>query len=340
MFTVITAWNSIRPDLDMVADFSDLELRGYNSESVSLTGQLATKIADRTILPLSVSDIADMRCLARRDLYLRKGVGRLSSAQLKSIGKVTWGHKAGSFVEKYVENIGGLQSISQSGQSYEAIRNNGDNYYQSFAGNKASDIAKLRNLESSTPNMREGDTDWLLRLLRCSGKIELGAQVLHSFAKEINGLDFSHIEFNKNFHPIPREIGINSPAAPDFVIPRLSLVGDIKTSIGFEPHFQLTCAGYALAYENEHGKGHDMNWGIIYLLPTRNPTAMVRPLTFAQLFIFVIDDNLRGWFLDERDRAYRTLAEPRVPDVREDDVKDNCPYCKFRRYCEEQGAQS
>lgn len=341
MFTVITTWNLTRPELDAIADFSDLERRGYNSELVSLTGQLATKIADKTILPLSVGDIADKRCLARRDLYLRKGARRLSAAQLRSIQKATWGHKAGSFVEKYIEGVSTQQGVSQPSQSYTTIRNNGDGYNHSFVVNRASDISKLRTLERSTLNMREGDTDWLLRLLRCNGKLEIGAQVLHSFAKEIDDLDFSHIEFSKNLHPKPREIGINSPATPDFIVPHLGIVGDIKTSIGFEAHFQLTCAGYALAYENEYGEGQNINWGIIYLLPTRNPTALVRPLTFAQIYIFPIDDNLRGWFLDERDKSYRVLSGEQVPDFpREEDLKNNCPYCKFKLYCEQQGLQS
>lgn len=337
MFTVITTWNLVRPDQENIANFGSLERRGYNLELVSLTGQLATKIADRTILPLSASDIADKRCLARRDLYLRKGVGRLSPTQLRKIQKATWGHKAGSFVEKYIDGVGVQQSINQSAQSYTAIRNNGGGYYQSFVGNRAPDIAKLITLERSAPNMREGDTDWLLRLLKCNGKLELGAQVLHLFAKEIDDLDFSHIEFNTNLLPKPKEIGINSPATPDFIVPHLGIVGDIKTSTRFEGHFQLTCAGYALAYENEHGEGHNINWGIIYLLPTRNPAAFVRPLTFAQLYIFAVDDNLRTWFVYERDKAYRVLAEKQIPSVREEDISDNCPYCKFKQYCEDQG---
>lgn len=340
MFTVIATWNSTRPDQETITDFSSLERRGYNAEAVSLTGQLATKIADKTIPTLSVGDIADKRCLARRDLYLRKGVGRLSTAQLRSIEKATWGHKAGTFVEKYVEGVATQQGISQPAQSYTAIRNNGDSYHRSFVGNRASDISQLRTLEKSTLNTKEGDTDWLLRLLKCNGKLELGAQVLHSFVRKTDDFDFSRIEFNRNLHPKPREIGISSRATPDFIAPHLGLVGDIKTSTGFEAHFQLTCAGYALAYENEHGDGHNINWGIIYLLPTRNPTALVRPLTFAQLYIFAIDDNLRSWFLDERDKAYRVLAGEQIPSIKEEDMRNNCSYCKFNQYCEEQGAQS
>lgn len=341
MFEVVTTWNLTRPDQDTIADFSSLERRGYNPEAVSLTGQLAVKIADKVILLLSVGDIADKRCPTRRDLYLRKGVGRLSTSHLRTIEKATWGHKAGSFVEKYFEGIAGQQSISQPTQSYTVIRNNGDNYYQGFTGNKTSDIAKLQALEISTFSMKEGDTDWLLRLLKCNGRIELGAQVFHSFVKEIDSLDSGHIEFKKDLLPKPRQIGINSPATPDFIVPHLGIVGDIKTSIGFEAHFQLTCAGYALAYENEYGDGQNINWGIIYLLPTRNPTALVRPLTFAQIYIFAIDDNLRGWFLDERDNSYRVLSGEQVPGFpREEDIKNNCPYCKFKLYCEQQGLKS
>lgn len=337
MFSVITTWNLTRPDLDAVGDFNSVERRGYNSELVALTGQLATKITDRTILPLSVSDVADKRCLTHRDLYLRKGVRRLSTTQLNKIEKATWGHKAGTFVEKYVNGAGMRESINHSIQSYTSIRNNGDSYYQSFVENRAPDIARLITLERSTPNTKEGDTGWLLRLLKCNGRLELGAQVLNSFVKGIDDLDFSHIEFDTHLHPNLMEIGINPPATPDFIVPHLGIVGDIKTSIRFEMHFQLTCAGYALVYENEHEEGHNINWGIIYLLPTRNPTALVRPLTFAQLYIFAIDDNLRTWFLYERDKAYRALAEEQIPSVGEEDIRDNCPYCKFKQYCEDQG---
>ncbi len=261
----------------------------------------------------------------------------MNSAQRRKLEKATWGNKAGSFVEKYVKGAVAHEFTYDTEPNYSEIRTNSDSYYQSFVEDSLSDITKLKTLEGATQNMIEGDTEWLLRLLKCNGRLESGAHVLHLFAKEIDDLDLSHIEFNRKLYPKPREIGINSPATPDFIVPHLDLVGDVKTSIGFEAHFQLTCAGYALTYENECGEGHDINWGIIYLLPTRNPTAYVRLLTFAQLYIFTIDDNLRTWFLTERDRTYRVLAEEQIPDVREEDLKQNCPYCKYKQYCEEQG---
>ena len=332
MFTLVATWNLARPDQENLADFQSVQSRGYNSELVSLTGELANKLAEKTILPLSVSDIADKRCNARRDLYLRKGVARLTATERRKIEKPTWGQKAGNFVQKYVEGVGVYEGPGGI-QSYAVTRNNGDGYLNVFVQGNVSDIDKLRALEK-TASSAHGDTDWLLRLLKCSGKIELGTRALDTYAREDGDLGFSHIQFGTSLSPKTREIGISSPATPDFIIPTQSIVGDVKTSIAFENHFQLTCAGYALAYESEHGEGYDMNWGYIYLVTTRNPSAYVRPLTFPQLYIFAVDDNLRSWFLSERDTSYLILAENEIPEVKEEDRLKNCPYCKYKAFCE------
>jgi CRISPR/Cas system-associated exonuclease Cas4 (RecB family) len=331
--TLVATWNLAKPDQENLANFQSVQRRGYNSEVVSLTGQLANKVAEKTILPLSVSDIADKRCSARRDIYIKKGVARLTSDELKKIEKSTWGQKAGAFVQKYIEGVG-VHQVPGGRQSYAVIRNNGDGYHDAFVQGNMSRINKLKALEKTTVNNKPGDTDWLLRLLKCNGKLELGTRALDTYIREEGDLDFSHVEFGAHISPKTREIGINSPATPDFIISSQSLVGDVKTSIAFEPHFQLTCAGYALAYESEHGHGCDINWGCIYLINTRNPTALVKPLTFAQIYIFAIDDNLRSWFLTERDTAYRILAENQIPTAKKEDQDVNCPYCRYKMYCE------
>lgn len=335
MFTFVTTWNLARPDQQALADFATTQRRGYNSELVSLTGQLANKIADKTILSLSVGDIADRRCLARRDLYLRKGVARLTSTQRRKIEKKTWGQNAGNFVQKYVERVMVSQNGAGGQQSYAVTRQNGDNYHSSFVNDNDSAIVKLKALEHSTANIKQGDTDWLLRLLKCNSSLEHGAKVLDAIAQEAGDVNFNEIQFDQKLVLKTGEIGLSSHATPDFMAPNLRLIGDVKTSIGFEPHFQLTCAGYALAYENLHGKGHEIDWGAIYVMPTRNPSAYVRPLTFAQLYIFAIDDALRMWFLNERDTVYRILAQVQIPPVKNQDLKDNCPYCKYKAYCEQ-----
>ncbi|MDP2719724.1 MAG: CRISPR-associated protein Cas4 [Dehalococcoidia bacterium] len=334
MFTLVATWNLARPDQENLADFQSVQRRGYNSELVSLTGQLVNKVAEKTILPLSVSDIADKRCNARRDLYLRKGVARLTATELRRIEKPTWGQKAGNFVQKYVEGVGVYEGLGGR-QSYAVTRNNGDGYHNAFVQGNVPGIDKLRALENTPASSAPGDTDWLLRLLKCNGKLELGTRALDTYAREEGDVDFSHVKFKARLIPKTREIGISSPATPDFIIPRQSIVGDVKTGIAFEAHFQLTCAGYALAYESELGQDHDMNWGFIYLITTRNPSAFVRPLTFAQLYIFAVDDNLRTWFLSERDTSYRILAENQIPIVKEEDLLKNCPYCKYKVFCEQ-----
>lgn len=334
MFTLVATWNLARPDQENITDFQSVQRRGYNSELVSLTGQLANKVAEKTILPLSVSDIADKRCNARRDLYLRKGVARLTSTELRKIEKQTWGQKAGNFVQKYVEGVGVYEGLGGR-QSYAVTRDNGDGYHNAFVQDNVPRIDKLKALEKTPANSAPGDTDWLLRLLKCSGRLEFGTRTLDTYAKEDGDLDFSHIQFGIRLSPKTTEIGISSPATPDFIIPTQSIVGDVKTSIAFESHFQLTCAGYALAYESEHREDFDMNWGYIYLVTTRNPSAYVRPFTFPQLYIFAIDDNLRSWFLSDRDTSYLILAENQIPEVKEEDRLNNCPYCKYRAFCEE-----
>ncbi|MCD6573463.1 MAG: CRISPR-associated protein Cas4, partial [Thermoplasmata archaeon] len=130
-----------------------------------------------------------------------------------------------------------------------------------------------------------------------------------------------------------KQVGINLPASPDFIIPKYGIVGDIKTGIEFKPHFQLTCAGYALAYENVKGIGNDINWGIIYFFPTRNPSLFRKSITFAQVYIFPIDDYLRKEFLAKRDEAYDIISKSQKPALPRSNERKHCEYCRFREIC-------
>ena len=105
----------------------------------------------------------------------------------------------------------------------------------------------------------------------------------------------------------------------------------------FKSFHQLTCAGYALAYENYFGKGKNIDWGIIYFFPTRNPSAMVRPLTFAQIYIFPIDDNLRTWFKDVRNEAYNVVSKDNAPNLPSEDNFDHCHNCRYKEFCIKNG---
>ena len=331
MFRIINTWNLVCPENGLKDVVACIKLRGYNKETF-LTGEFARKLANEDIRPLSVSNIADKYCPTRRDLYFYKGINRLHSAGPQEI----WGGKAGYIVEEYVECIFG-HGNSNASDKYTSLIGKGDNLHCGFVRDKSKSLEGLRCLEENSLSVKEGDTDWLLALLSNNGRAELGVKILHSMLKEADSLDTKHIEIRKEIEPQIAQIGINSPATPDFIIPEYGIVGDIKTGIEFKPHFQLTCAGYSLAYENWKKKKDDINWGIIYFFPTRNPSAYVRPITFTQIYIFPLDDYLRQWFLDIRDEAYNIISKDNPPNFPGADKKMQCHYCRFKDHCINQG---
>jgi len=323
MFQIVAAWNLAHPQSSMKDAISDIVLRGDNKETF-LTGEFARKIADNEIRTLSVSNIADKNCPTRRDLYFYKGLRRLSGLSQQE----TWGNKAGYLVEQYIEHILRTKNTSKP---YSKLIRQRDQLHREFIENNTQPLAKLKGLESTLPT-KEGDTDWLLALLSSNGRAEFGISLVHSLLKESDSLDAKHIITKMQTKPNVAQIGISSPAPPDFIVPKFGVVGDIKTGVAFLPNFQLTCAGYALAYENEK-KQQQINWGIIYFFPTRNPSAYVKPLTFAQIYIFPIDDDLRQWFLDIRDEAYRIVSQSNPPAFPERSRRNQCPYCRFKSHC-------
>jgi len=332
MFQVIVMWNLSRPEQEIAVNIQGIKLRGYNSEAF-LTGEFATKLSAKEIKPLSVSNIADRYCPSRRDLYFAKGINR--PAKIKD--KVTWGRAAGNIVERYIERI--LEKDTEFEASYSSLIGDGGSLNGDFINSSNREINRLRKIEKEVEEAKVGDTDWLLRLLNNNGRAELGLKLLHSLIKEGDSIDSSHIKIKTKVTPKPEQIGISSRATPDFIIPDFGIVGDIKTGIEFKSFHQLTCAGYALAYENRFGRNKDINWGIIYFFPTRNPSAYVRPLTFAQIYIFPIDDNLRGWFINIRDEAYNTISRTGIPPFPLKEERGHCPHCRFKRYCIDQGLE-
>jgi len=342
MFQIISMWNLTRPDQEIAETVTNIKLRGYN-EDTFLTGEFAWKIAEGKLRPLSVSNIADKYCPSRRDLYFYKGINRPPS-----LGNLpSWGGKAGYLVEEYVKMIIDRTKNSMDNFSnYDSLLSNSDDNHQYFLTLRSKNIKELKNLEEETDVIKQGDTDWLLKLLKSNGRAELAINFLHGMLKEEASLNIEHVvsdnidfsdEEKRKEHI--KQIGINLPAAPDFIIPKFGIVGDIKTGAEFKPHFQLTCAGYALAYENVKGKGNDINWGIIYFFPTRNPGRYVKPLTFAQVYIFPIDDYLRDSFVYIRDEAYNMVSKDEVPEFPNESERKHCKYCRFKEYCISQGLE-
>ncbi len=332
MFQVVIMWNLSRPNEEMKNNVQNIVYRGYNPETF-LTGEFAFKLSTKEIKLLSVSNIADKYCHTRRDLYFVKGTNRLTNIK----GKTSWGRVAGNIVESYVERI--LRENTEHDPSYSSLIISGRGLNENFVNSNKKGINCLREIEEGAEEVETGDADWLLKFLDNNGRAELGLKLLHSLIKERNSMDIDHIEIKQVIRPNISQIGISSPATPDFIIPDFGIIGDIKTGTEFRAHFQLTCAGYALAYENQHGGEKNINWGIIYFFPTRTPTAYVKPLTFAQIYIFPIDDNLRRWFINFRDEAYNTISKPKPPEFPLKEERTHCPYCRFKNYCEEEGLE-
>jgi CRISPR/Cas system-associated exonuclease Cas4 (RecB family) len=177
--------------------------------------------------------------------------------------------------------------------------------------------------------------------LRYTGKFELSMLEADRLLGKKTGKTKKH-EFLRNFpiqykditiQPNPKMIGINSPSKPDFLIPDLYIVGDVKSGKQFEECYRLTCAGYALAYENQQGKNHNIDFGIIYFLGTHTSNFYV-----AQTYLFLIDDELRREFLDKRNDVLNILASGRIPDFVERD--QYCIRCKYLDVCDTDRGES
>jgi len=333
MFQVIAMWNLTRPDLEMKDSVENIKLRGYNSnpeDKVFLTGQFAFKIKNKELKSLSVSDIADRYCPTRRDLYYKKGINRPSKSR-----RSTWGGTAGRIVERFLFDLFSKEMSKKNEKTYQNLRKVIDKFSENFQNSNKGDLEKLSQL-------KEGDyenPDWLLKLLNSNGRAELGMKLLHSLLFSSKNVNLNHLSLNTasslKLKPKPTEIGISSSVEPDFLIEEYKIVGDVKSGTKFEEFHPLTCAGYSLAYENEKKK--DINWGIIYFFPTRNPCAYVKPITFAQIYLFPIDDDLRRWFLDFRNQDYGIISKDKPPEFPEKVKRTHCNYCPFNEQCKSGG---
>jgi len=337
-------WNLTRPDQELGEDVDNITLRGYNEET-SITGEFAWKIAERQINPLSVSDISDKYCPTRRDLYLKKGVNRPDRSYRR--GTETWGSKAGILVEKYTQVI--IEKISEDvtpSYNYRDIIEISDTNHEDYMDGANAEIRRLKRLEELYPEER-GNTEWLKKLLKSNGRAEFAFNYLNEALRRSMSITpedvlvgrRSIIDVPNSRRTHVKQIGINLPAAPDFIIPRYGIIGDIKTGTEFKPHFQLTCAGYALAYENIKRKDNNINWGIIYFFPTRGLSFFRKSVTFAQVYIFPIDNYLRREFLSKRDEAYSVISKKDFPSFPKEKEREHCKHCKFKDFCRQNGLE-
>jgi CRISPR/Cas system-associated exonuclease Cas4 (RecB family) len=325
MFQVIALWNLARPDKDF-RNLDKIEFRGYSPKTF-LTGQFAAKIAAKEIKSLSTSDIADFLCPARRDLYIKKGKKRPARVHVRK----TWGSIAGRVVENFSLNLFSMDNDDL--HAYTDLRKRVSEISENFKTTNSADFGKLDGLKSR----REEEPDWFFSLLTYNGRAELGFKLLHrALFRENDEMDARDVRITScQLRPNPLQIGISSPVKPDFLIEKYNVVGDIKSGIGgLKDLYLLTCTGYALAFENAKGENNDINFGIIYFFPTRH-SEYIRPVSFVQVYIFPIDDNLRNYFLQTRNAAYEIVSRDSPPDFPKD--TSHCSYCHYFDFCISKG---
>lgn len=329
MFKVISSLNFVETS-KLLEETQSITLRGY-SEKTFLTGQFALKLSEGMIRPLSVSDISDYLCPTRRDLYFKKGKNR--PARLRRTK--TWGSTAGHLVEAYIRELFEDETNRRKKLQYASISKAMEKRTKLFRTRNSDALLELGSLKGRP----EENPEWLLNLLSQTGKMSIGFKSLNRIlaqgntANTVKESDLSRRTINPNI----LQIGISSGVKPDFLIESHKVVGDIKSGIvGFKDYFLYTCTGYALAYENAMGKGNDIDIGVILFFPTRC-SDFAKPLTFSQVYIFAIDDELRDQFKRRRNEAYNIISQDTLPRMPDEKDSWHCSYCQFAKPCKESG---
>jgi len=240
---------------------------------------------------------------------------------------------AGHLIETYCKGLlAYFDELAQQpdGLDYQKVQVLAERYSQMFWETHAKSIQKLRD-KASIP---EEAPERLIFLLQQTAKYELtmlGVDYAFSqnghggFAPLMQGIPIIFDEEATRINP-GANLGLSEITTPDFIILEPAIVmGDVKTDIHLKPFHLHTIAGYALVYESQHKK--DVNFGVVYFFETH-----ATQMSFAQSYLFVIDDFLRRKFLDARNEAYRILQKDELPPLANDYGK-YCEYCKHRVDC-------
>ncbi len=315
MFQIATNWGLLALSSHAESGDIGITLRGYSTdEPVALPAEFVS------MPPLSVDKIASIFCPTRRDLFLQ--------VKTNKKGQMTWGRIAGTLIEKYCAGIldeyEGLFKLGA--QSYATLKSEIEGYTKRFLSTYSRNLASLEKHSSGLD-----EYEHFVLLLQYTARYELamlGADwTLRSLSSGPSVVNIDRT--NVKLHPNTKILGISSPSTPDFILPDLKTVGDVKSGKEFSETYRLTCAGYALAYESAYGMGNEIDFGVIYFFENHH-----RNFTSARIYAFVIDDPLRREFLDRRNEAYiivgRDIADP--PSLVDRDRY--CIYCKFCDECD------
>lgn len=265
---------------------------------------------------------------------------------------------AGPLIEEYCKGLlAHFNELAQkpSGLNYQKIQSLAEEYSQMFWEPRTKSFLKLQEKATSPEEAPER----LIFLLQQTAKYELTmlgvdyifgqngrgllgrllAMVTRAFGREttertpggevvplMRGIPIRFDKETIQIHP-GASLGLSEVTTPDFIILKTAdvVMGDVKTGDHLKPFHLDTIAGYAIAYESQHKK--DVNFGILYFFETH-----ARQMSFAQSYMFGIDDFLRRSFLRKRNEAYRILQRSEPPRLA-DDYEAHCKHCKHHTYC-------
>jgi len=317
-------------------EIEQIKLRGYDEEFIKLPGDFAWKES------LSVDDIASDICPVRKDLYNSKARGLKGK---EKNGRMTWGRRAGTVVEKYCTGLLGVFDDLYAGQpnvTYQTLIDKVHAYSKSFFASENGIRRQMKELEKIAAEEKSDSPQYLELVLQYSARNELaflaadwilGGLHTRRGAKLTERLPIVINRQRLEIHPDTAITGISAPAIPDFLITGTDSVGDVKSGKEFKHSHQMTCAGYALARESELGPSGNTNIGIIYFIETHGFTPVP-----ARAYFFVISDVLRRAFIDRRDKAYSVLSRSaqtrQRPDISTVDRERHCVHCKFLEVCD------
>lgn len=300
------------------------ELRGYKMHSVPPDRQ-----------SLSVSLLAKTICSTHRDIYFEKVLHERGRQERP------WKAEAGTIIHNL------LQAIHEYAERY-LLSHQGDFSAQKMHRQLTRFGTKTRNrlMNPYKDDRRFGQGIWneldqhlgnivffeslltcSLLVFKASLKTNLATGQGVSLAEEFRQVfNFSAIEHRVS----APQLGLSDPVTPDFLYGG-HVIGDIKTGAIHEDTFEMTCVGYALAYEAEYKR--DIDYGVI--LHVGWEPRFQYPV-YQGSKVYSIDDSARSRFTLLRDQKLDVLVNRVDPGVQQDEPR--CQPCAFYQKCWGNGA--
>lgn len=224
---------------------------------------------------LSVDEIAYRFCPTRRDLFLQR-IRRERS-------KTTWGRVAGTLLEKYCKGL--IDEFhEQASNNYAEVSASIGEYDIKFKEAHVREFDKLaRHVREPGESVEQfqDHLNYTAKIELCMLETDRSLNKMNEDFRFLSSFPLQYREEDIVIEPNSRVIGINSPSKPDFLIPGFSMVGDLKSGKQFDDYYRLTCAGYALAYESQHGASGHINFVLSTSWVRAHQISMVlRPICF------------------------------------------------------------